>query len=148
MLRGQLSVGFVARTAVGFILVVGLAYAVLNLADSMKKEEQQKTLTLTARYVGGEIFNLMEDLDVNQTVNKTVRLPTFREATAQPYAISLEDINGQLYVRSQSTQWNMTARYPLYLNSSEVTINSRVSYPPKLCLMVSRDTKYHINITC
>lgn len=148
MLKGQLSVGFVARTAVGFILVVGLAYAVLNLADSMKKEEQKKTISITARYVGGEILGLMDDLTINQTVNKTVRLPVFREATVSPYAVSLENLDGQVFVKVQSTQWEMVARYPLYLNSSEVLTNSRISYPPKLCLSITRDTKYHINITC
>ncbi|MCD6414675.1 MAG: hypothetical protein J7L23_03565 [Candidatus Diapherotrites archaeon] len=148
MLRGQLSVGFVARTAVGFILIVGLSYAVLNMADSMKKGEQEKTITITARYIGGQILGTMENIQPNQTVKKTIRLPVFRESTTQPYAVTIESVNGGLFVTVKATQWKITTRYPLYLNSTEVEVNSRISYPPKLCLTISRDTKYHINVTC
>ena len=148
MLRGQMSVGFMTRTAVGFILVIGLAYAVLSMNESLKKEAQEQTLVSAAKYVAVQTFASLEELEEGQRMNKTLKLPVFRDETVTPYAVSFEDVDGELFVRASSMQWRLMARHPLYLNSSHVTTNSLVSYPPKMCITLSRNSTYQLNVTC
>lgn len=148
MLKGQLSVGFVARTAVGFVLVIGLSYAILSMSQTLKKDSQKQTLVSAARHVAVQVMNSLEELGENQTMNKTLRLPIFRDETTAPYAISFENKSGVLYVKANSLQWNIVARHPLYLNASHVQANTLVSYPPKLCITLTRNVTYQLNITC
>jgi len=148
MLKGQLSIGFMARTAVGFILVVGLAYAVLSINQSMRKDTQKQTLVSAARYVSVQVLNSLEELEENQTMNKTLNLPTFRDEVNTPYSISFENNSGVIYVTAESMQWDIISRHPLYLNASYVTTNNMPSYPPKLCIQMTRNNGYQLNITC
>ncbi|MCD4740310.1 hypothetical protein K8R43_03910 [archaeon] len=148
MLKGQLSVGFMARTAVGFILVIGLAYAVLSMSQSLKKDAQKQTLVSTARFVAVQVLNSLEDLENGQTINKTLSLPTFRDEVSTPYGVSLENNDGVIYIKTTSLQWDLESRHPLYLNATHVQINDLASYPPKLCIQMTRNNTYQINITC
>jgi len=146
--KGQMSIGFVMRTAIGFVLIAGLAYAVLRLEDSLKREQQKQTIREAARYVASEILWSMEDLQAGESINKTIWLPRFRESTASPYGVTVENKLGEVYVKAYSTQWNLIARQPLHLNSSEVELDAVTSFPPKICVTISRNAKYGINVTC
>ena len=130
-------------------LIVGLAYAVLNLNENLKKEQQRAVLGVVSKYVAINILQSLEELDEGQTIDKVLRLPLQRESRVTPYSVSLVEKNGQIFVRAVSTEWNMDSKYPLYLNSSKVVVNSIPSFPPRFCLTMSRDENYYyINITC
>jgi hypothetical protein len=148
MLKGEMSIGFVMRTAIGFVLIAGMAYAVLSMEDSLRKQQQEQAITDTARYVASEILWSMEDLGEGETINKTIWLPSFREATASPYGVTIENKVGEIYVKAYSTQWQLISRQPLHLNSSEVELNAITSFPPKICVIISRTDNYQINVTC
>lgn len=148
MLKGQLSIGFMSRTAVGFILVIALTYAVISMNDTFKKREQEQTIVSAAKYVANEVLVAMEELDENTTMNKSIRLPIFRDPNTASYAVSFEDYDGEIYVKATSFQWELVSRRPIYLNSSQAQINSLPSYPPKMNIMIKRENDvYQLNVT-
>ena len=98
--------------------------------------------------VGMKIANTIAELGPNQSATIEMYLPQSEDVHEGQYSVRIEDKNNQIFVKVASQKWPLVARQPLYLNASEVLHNNRVSYPTKMCLYISRGTKYSINITC
>lgn len=150
MLRGQFSVSFVLKMALGFLLITALAYATLALEDSMKKESQKQTLISVSEYSAGQLMTMAQYLQPGQSANQTFRLPMSRDYFSGQYSVALEDIDGIAYIRVQSTKWpNMIARQPLFLNTSKLDMDTTQVYPPGICIRLSRnDTHYTMSVYC
>jgi hypothetical protein len=149
-MRGQLSVSFAIRTVLGFVLVVALAYSVLAIEDTLKKDAQRQTLTGVADLVAGEVFDSLNYLAVGDTVNKTLRLPVSKDPFAGGYFAGFRSTGGQVYVQVKSTKWpDNIARHPMFLASNKVILDGVDLAPPGFCYKVSRNsTNYVINVTC
>ena len=150
MLRGQFSVSFVFRVALGFLLMISIAYATFALEDTMKKESQKQTLISVAEYSAGQLMMIMQYLQPGQSANLTFRLPMSRDYYSGQYSVQLEDIGGVGYIRVQSSKWpDMVARQPLFLNTTKLDMDTTSVYPPGLCIQASRnDTHYIMSIHC
>jgi len=150
MLKGQLSVGFILRMAVGMIILVALTYTVIGIGDSAKRESQKQSLISISEKVGVQVMGTLGDLESGQNASVNITLPISQDTFSGQYGITIEDKGGGVYVKVHSQKWPDTlARQPLYLDSSRVVHNDRISYPKLMCLLLARnDTHYTINITC
>ncbi len=150
MLKGQLSISFVMKVALGITLMITLAYATISLEDTMKKESQKQTIISVSEYAGKQILSMAQYLKPGESINQTIRLPMSRDYNSGQYWIELEDINGVAYVSVTSAKWpDMTSRQPLFLNTTMLDIDTTPVYPPGMCPKLSRNnTHYIIGLGC
>ena len=150
MLKGQLSISFIMRIALGFFLITAIGYAAISLDDTMKKESQKQTLISVSEYVASQLLGMMQYLPVGGSASQAFRLPISRDAYSGQYSVRLEDIGGVAYVAVQSVKWpDMVARQPLFLNTSRLDMDTTPVYPPGFCPDITRNsTHYTISINC
>lgn len=141
-----------AQVAIGFLLMVAVAYAALSLDESMKKESQKQSLISVGEYAAARIASSIEYLQPGQSADATYRLPLSRDYYAGQYSLGLEDIGGVAYVRVQSVKWpDMVSRQPLFLDTGAVLIDTAPTFPPALCVNATRSLdgmQYSLSVRC
>ena len=145
MLRGQFSVSFATRVVLGFLLMIALVYATLMMENAIKKESQKQTLVAVSEYVATNVFSTINYLSPGQSASQSFRVPMSRDYFTGQYSVRLEGVGGAAYVAVQSTKWpNMTARHPLFLNTSHLDMDTTRVFPPLVCIEASRNTTHYI----
>jgi hypothetical protein len=143
----------VAQVAIGFLLMVAVAYAALALDERMKMESQKQSLISVGEYAAARVVSAMEYLQPGQSASAEYRLPLSRDYYAGQYSLGLEDIGGAVYVRVQSVKWpGLVSRQPLFLSRGVFDgLSETPTFPPGLCVNASRSLdglQYNLSVNC
>ena len=138
------------RITIGFLLIVAISYAASALDQTMKKESQRQVVVAVSEYAATRVFTAMQYLQPGQSTNQTFRLPLSRDYYSGQYSVRLEEIDHVAYVTVTPTKWpDVIARQPLFLNTTLVSLDTELIYPPGMCVRASRnETHYNVSIAC
>jgi len=158
--KGQLSTAFLLHMAVGFMLLITITYATISLDESMKRQNMEKALSPVGEYLAVNMLNTISQMGMGRSVNQTLRVPMSEDFTSGQYSMGLEDVDGMWYVAVYSSKWPSSGiLQPLYLNTSYVSAEDRLQFPPYFCFNITRNStagfaagdnlpKYHIYFNC